>query len=272
MIRAPAGDDWRLECDHLSIRRGGRLAVQDVSLTLRRGECISLIGPNGSGKTSLLLAMLGLIHPAAGSVRLDGHVLHRLPARARGLFAAYVPQTTERLPGFSVFDVVAAGRYPHAAPLRPLSAADERVVGDVIRECGLSQIIERPIHAVSGGERQKTLLAAALAQDAQALMLDEPDTALDPAYQIELVRLLARWRARGRAMVLISHDLQFPTALGGRVIAMRDGQIVADGPAATVLTAEVLSGVYGARFVALQTPTGKLVPTPWLGDGAEGDS
>ena len=238
------------------------MVLRDIELTIHAGECLSLIGPNGSGKTTLLLAMLGLLAPAAGSARLDGTPMHRLSARRRGLFAAYVPQAVERLAGFCVRDVVAGGRYPHLAPLRPLSEADQRAVEHALAQTGLSELADRPVDAISGGERQKALIAAALAQDAEMMFLDEPTTALDPAVQVELGGLLRRWHAAGRGLVVVSHDLHLPLALGGRVVALRGGRVVADGPAAEVLQPAQLAAVYEAEFELARTAGGQEFAVP----------
>lgn len=257
---------WRLTCECLSVARGGRGVLHEIEIELGSGECVSLIGPNGSGKTTLMLALLGLLPPASGSVRVNGRAVGDLPARVRGRFASYVPQTVERIPAFSLSEVVAAGRYPHVSPLRPLSPADRRHVDGALAMCGLTELAQRPVNAVSGGERQKALIAAAIAQDAQVMFLDEPSTALDPGVQIELVHLLLRWHERGRTLVLISHDLQLPAALGGRVVALREGRIVADGPADEVLDPDRLREVYGASFEMAETADGRRVVLPaWWG-------
>jgi ABC-type cobalamin/Fe3+-siderophores transport system ATPase subunit len=206
-----------------------------------------------------------LLPPTSGSVRINGRAMTRLPARVRGRFASYVPQTVESIPGFSLYEVVAAGRYPHVSPLQPLAPSDLAHVDRALEICGLTALADRPINAVSGGERQKALIAAAVAQDAQVMFLDEPNTALDPAYQIELVDLLRAWHQRGRALILISHDLQLPAALSGRVLALRAGRIVADGSAPEVLTPSRLTDVYGARFQYAETTAGRrmVVPDWW---------
>jgi iron complex transport system ATP-binding protein len=231
--------------------------VQDVSLALGGDECVSLVGPNGSGKTTLLLALLGLLPAGGGTIRLNGRDLRDIPPRERGRFAAYVPQVLERTPAFRVYDVVAGGRFPHVGPLGPLSAADRAVIQKALDCCGLAELTERPFNAISGGERQKTLIAAAIAQDPQVMFLDEPNTALDPAYQRELVGILRDWHAHGRGLLLISHDLQLPAALRGRVIAMKQGHIAADGPATEVLAPEVLNGIYGAEFTVVTGADGQ---------------
>jgi iron complex transport system ATP-binding protein len=259
---------WTLACEDLSVARGGRTVLSGLNLELHDGECLLLIGPNGSGKTSLLLAMLGLLPPAAGSVRVNGRDLSDLGTRQRGRFASYVPQTVERIPGFSVREVVAAGRFPHVSPLQPLSEADTVHVDQALLACGLTDLAERRIDAVSGGERQKALIAAAIAQDAQAMFLDEPNTALDPAYQVELAGLLRSWRERGRTLVVVSHDLQLPAALGGRVIALREGQVVADGAVDEVLAPPRLSEVYDAAFEFAETADGRRIVTPRWWSGA----
>jgi len=259
---ADAASSWRLQCRGLSVRRGKRVVVHDVNLSIEGGQLVSLIGPNGSGKTTLMLALLGLLPPEAGSVRLDGAEMHRLAARSRGRFAAYVPQFVERVPAFNIYDVVAGGRYPHVSPLRPLSSVDRHAVEQALAQCGLTELSHRPINAVSGGERQKALIAAAIAQDAHVMFLDEPNTALDPAYQVELVGLLRLWHAGGRGVVLISHDLQLPAALGGRVVALRAGHVVADGPAEQALKPEKLAAIYDATFETAATTDGRQIVLP----------
>jgi len=253
---------WQLACEHLRVARGGRVVLHEIDIEFRDGQCVALIGPNGSGKTTLMLALLGLLPPAAGHVRINGREVCDLPARVRGRFASYVPQTVERIPAFSVYEVVAAGRFPHVSPLRPLSQADQRHVDRALETCGLTSLAQRHVDAISGGERQKTLIAAAIAQDAQVMFLDEPNTALDPAYQVDLLRMLRGWHARGRGLVLISHDLQLPAALGGRVVALREGQVVADGHAEQVLTPERLAEVYDASFEVATTAEGRRIILP----------
>lgn len=255
---------WRIECAGLRAARGGREVLRGIDLQIASGECISLIGPNGAGKTTLLLTLLGLLPPSAGSVTVNGRAMHSLPAGVRGRFATFMPQSLERLPAFRVFDVVAGGRFPHVTAMRPLSQHDVQIVRDALRRCGIEGLSDRSVTQLSGGERQKTLLAAAIAQQASLFCLDEPDTALDPAYQAELVRLLRSLRNEGRAIVMISHDLQLPSALGGRVVALRDGRLAADGPAQEVLTPDHLAPIFDAAFIAAATADGRRVALPRL--------
>lgn len=254
-----------ISCHNLCVTRGGRQVLHDVSLEIEAAQTVSFIGPNGAGKTTLLLALLGILPPARGDVQIEGHDATRLSSRARGRFASYVPQTLERIPAFSVFDVVASGRFPHTHPLTPLSADDRRAIDTALEQCGLTDLAQRQVNELSGGERQKTLIAAAIAQDARVMFLDEPNTALDPAYQVELVRLLRAWRERGRSIVLVSHDLHLPASLGGRVVALRGGRVIADDTAAIVLTPRRLEEIYDAKFEVARTDDGErfVVPVWW---------
>lgn len=253
---------WSLACENVALLRGRREVLRDVSLAIRCDECLTLIGPNGAGKTSLLLALLGILAPSRGRITLAGRDLRGLDARRRGRLLAYVPQSLDQLPGFTVYDVVAAGRFPHVAALRPLSDEDHAAVRGALERCGLASLAGRPIRALSGGERQKALVAAALAQDARMMLLDEPTTSLDPAVQVELLALLREWRAGGRGLVVVSHDLQLPAALGGRVVAIRDGRLVGDGPAGEVLAVGSLRALFDTEFDELVSPSGRTALLP----------
>ncbi|MFN0137906.1 MAG: ABC transporter ATP-binding protein [Phycisphaerae bacterium] len=254
--------NWTLDARDVVVRRGERDALRGVSLTIRPGECVSIIGPNGAGKTTLILTLLGLMRPNSGSVTLANRRLHTLSARERGRFAAYVPQGLDRTPAFSVRDVVEGGRFPHLHALHPFSDADRAAVDEAISACGLVELAGRPVTEISAGERQKTLLAAAMAQQAQVVFLDEPSTALDPAYQIDLVTLLRSWQQSGRTVVIVSHDLQLPAALGGRVVALRDGSVVADGSVGEILQPDRLTDIFSATFQLARTADGRefLIP------------
>lgn len=255
-------DSWQLECRNLMIQRGGRIVLRAIDLTIHSGDCLCVIGPNGSGKTSLLLALLGLLRPASGTIRIAGRPLHSLSARMRGRLIAYVPQTISAMNDFTVYDVVAAGRFPYVSPLRPLAHEDESRVRYAMTLCEIADLAHRPLASISGGERQKTLLAAAIAQDTPLLLLDEPTNSLDPAYQIALARLIQQWHRDGRTVVTVSHDLQLAAALGGRTVALRGGTVAVDGTAEEVLVPDRLIEIYGAAFTTALLPDGRRTICP----------
>jgi iron complex transport system ATP-binding protein len=255
---------WRFRCESAAIDRGERRVLSDVSFEFGPGECTCLIGPNGAGKTSLILAMLGQLRPTAGRLTLNDQPVHAIAPKARARWASFVPNTLESMPGFTVFDVVAAGRYPHLKTLAPLTDADQRHIDEAVERCRLSDLLNRPVTDISSGELQKTLIASAIAQQADVMFLDEPTTALDPAYQIELAAILRDWRRDHGGVVMSCHELSLPVALESRIIALRDGRVAADGPAETILRADVLGDIYGADFDELTSSAGRTVALPRL--------
>lgn len=250
------------------MRRGRREILAGLDLAIQSHECLALIGPNGSGKTTLLRALLGLLRADGGQVLVDQVPIDNLSARQRGAYAAYVPQAVEHIPPLTVYDVVAGGRYCHAPALRPLGQRDRAAIESAIARCGLSNLADRILGTLSGGERQKVMLAAAIAQDARMLFLDEPSTALDPAYQIELARLIREWHEEGRGVVLVSHELQLPAAVASRVVALRGGSVVADGTPEEVLEPARLTAVFGTQFEVVQRAGGATTVLPAWGGRA----
>lgn len=231
--------------------------LRDVSFDMLHGEIVSIVGPNGSGKTTLLQTVLALLRPTAGAIQIGGHSVFAMSTRDRARLMAYVPQRLEQSPAFSVRDVVATGRFALDDP-----AKDESAIAAALETCGITPLAEQRFDRLSGGERQKVLIAAAIAQAPLLLCLDEPNTALDPAYQIELVRILRRCHADGRALLVVSHDLNLPAVLGGRVVALRDGRVIADAAASDVLRADRLRLIYDAEFDVVDAPGGGRLVTP----------
>ncbi|MFQ6048945.1 MAG: ABC transporter ATP-binding protein [Phycisphaerae bacterium] len=218
-----------LQAENIAVERDGRRVLDQVCLELQAGQCLAVVGPNGAGKTTLMQALLGLLPLAAGTVRLDGQPLERLSRRQIARRIAYVPQGYEGYMGFRVRDVVETGRYAHRGALGRYEPDDQQAVERAIGACDLVGLEDRTVDSLSGGERQKVWLAAALAQESPALFLDEPTSALDPKHQVELIRLMQRQVASGKTLLVICHDLNLPTVLGCRVLAMRAGRKVFEG-------------------------------------------
>lgn len=254
--------DTTLACEHLTVQRGRRTVLRDVSLSCVHDECVTLIGPNGAGKTSLLLTLLGLLTPREGQVRWNDQPLSDYSHVQRSELAAYVPQQRGSLPELPIYDVVAAGRFTRHAAFAPYTREDRAAVEHALEATGLVELASRPINAVSGGEAQKAFIAAAMAQDARFLCLDEPTTALDPAFEHELLLVFREWHARGRGLILVSHDLYLPAALGGRVVAVHDGEIAADGAADEILVPDQLRAIYGVNFEVATTVSGQRTFVP----------
>ena len=246
----------RITAENLTVWRGRREVVRGVSLTVDPGEAVAIVGPNGGGKTTLLQALLGLLPHASGCARLDGDDVTRLPRREIARRAAFLPQQVEGFAGFCVADVVRAARYAHRRPFEPLCATDEDAVRSAMDACAITDLSDRPMHALSGGERQKVWLAAAVAQDAPALLLDEPTTALDPRHQADLIRMLRRLRDEGKTILIVTHDLDAAVALDCRVVALRDGRKVFDAPVSSFLDEGALRDVFDCGFELLSSSDG----------------
>lgn len=238
-----------IEAKRLSVWRLGRQVLRGVSLRIEDADCVSIIGPNGAGKSTLMSALAGLIPANDGCVHVDGIEIGRLPRRQVARCIAYVPQMHEGYLGFRVRDVVEAGRYAHLEPLEALKEKDRAAVAMAVDACRIGDLLERRVETLSGGERQKAWIAAALAQQAPALFLDEPTNALDPAHQVELIRIMRDHHGAGRTLLVISHDLNLPLVLGGRVIALRQGSVFFDQPVEALQDTERLRQLYGAQFV-----------------------
>lgn len=226
-------------------RRGPR-ALEAVSLHVPRGPIVGLLGPNGSGKTTLIRILAGLLTPQTGEVRLDDQPMGGLTRLAIARRIALVPQETHSTFDVSVLDMVLMGRYPHLNALALESADDVAIAREALAETGTAAFETRRFSQLSGGERQRVVIASALAQAAEVLLLDEPTASLDLRYQLEIVALLRRLnRERHTTVLLSTHDLNFAAALCDRVVLLKDGRVVADGPTESTLTPETIAVTYG---------------------------
>lgn len=234
----------------LTWETGGRRVVGPVDLDVAPGRCLVLVGPNGAGKTSLLRLLTGLLAPSAGHVAWQGTPYRRLSRRQLARHLAYVPQIRPARVPLSVEEVVLLGRHPHLGRLqiapRP---ADYAAVHAALERVGIAELAPRPVDELSGGERQSVYIAAALAQEAELLVLDEPTTHLDPRHQGEVASLLARLARDGaRTVVAATHDLTFAALVADRLVTLAGGRVTADGSPREILRPEVLEELFGSRF------------------------
>ena len=236
-----------------------------VSLQVHRGRCWAVVGPNGAGKSTLLRVMAGLHRPHAGAVELDGRPLPELSLRARAQRAAFVPQHPPHDLDLRVLDVVLMGRFPHRALGMFESAEDFRVAQRAMEVTETSPFADRHMRTLSGGEAQRVHIAAALAQEPQLLLLDEPTTSLDLHHQLRIFRILRdRALADGLGVVVVTHDVNLAGLFCSDVLLLDDGKVCAAGPPEFVLDAARLEPVYGVKLsrVALPDRPGRqwLVP------------
>ncbi|HEY2526896.1 MAG TPA: ATP-binding cassette domain-containing protein [Xanthobacteraceae bacterium] len=232
-----------VELDHATIRIGGRKILLDTSFTIKRGEFIGVLGPNGSGKTTLMRAILGLLRPSAGSIRVFG----RTPQRGDSAIG-YVPQVRTVLPDLRVrgFDFIASSIRGERWGVPTLGRVDRAMIDETLAAVGARDLAERPLSDMSGGERQRLLLAQALLGEPGLLLLDEPLISLDQRYQESIIKLVGRFAHDRNITVLFSaHELNQLIGALDRVLYLGNGR-AALGTVAEVVTAPVLSQLYGA--------------------------
>jgi len=232
-----------LALDGVTVRYGAITALEGVDLELAAGRVCGLVGVNGSGKSTLLKACVGLVRPTTGSVLVGGES----PARARRRGAlGYVPQSEDvdwRFP-VSVRDVVAMGRYSHLGITRRLRAADRAAVDVALERVGLTELSDRQIGRLSGGQRKRAFVARVIAQDAGILLLDEPFAGVDKRSEAMISRLLRDLAAEGRTVLVSTHDLAAIPSLADEAVLLM-GRVLAHGTPAEVLTPENLSRAFG---------------------------
>jgi iron complex transport system ATP-binding protein len=247
----------KLEVEGLTFTHDhSRYQLRDVSLTVGSGQVCCLLGPNGTGKTTLLRCLLGLLTPEAGTVLLDGEPIRDLSARALARLVAYVPQSMSTPFPFTTLDIAVMGRTPHLSVTSSPSRADRRLAARALEQVGIGHLADRSFTSLSGGERQLALFARALTQEAELLILDEPTAALDYGNEVRVLHLIRDLGRSGRTIVMSTHQPDHPLRYGDQAVLLDGGRVVADGPPADVVTGDLLSEVYQVRVYVL--PTGLL--------------
>ena len=232
---------------------GAPLVLDGVSTTIASGALTGILGPNGSGKTTLLRLMAGALEPDAGSVRIDGREVSSIPRGELARQLAVVPQETQLAFDYTAIEIALMGRYPHLGPFEVEGPRDLAIAHDALAATGMAGLADRAFRTLSGGEKQRVVIASALAQlesddgvpGNALLLLDEPTASLDLRYQLEVVALLRRLHAdRGITIVLTTHDLRFAEVVCDDVVLLRRGRVLAQGAPALALTADRISELY----------------------------
>jgi iron complex transport system ATP-binding protein len=240
-----------IDVDCVTVTLGKTLALRDASFGVARGEWVALIGPNGAGKTTALRAICGLCG-YDGSIRIDGREARELDRRKLARLAAFVPQLPERPPELTVAEYVLLGRTPHLGYFAAEGAGDRAAAARALRRLELTSVADRLLTTLSGGELQRAVLARAVAQEAEILLLDEPTSALDLGRQQQALELVDALRADGLTILSTMHDLTLAGQHADRLVLLDRGSVVADGRPADVLSEERIAALYGARVRLLE--------------------
>jgi len=234
-----------LEVENLSVRYGETQVVCGASFAVQSGEWLMITGPNGAGKSTMLSALMQAV-PYTGEVRLDGENLQTMKPRRRALKMGLLAQRYAAGYAFTVEEIVRLGRYAYHDALSGFDEADEAAVTQALKETGTYELRRHPVSQISGGELQRAFLAQLFAQNPKLLLLDEPSSHLDLAYQKQVLSLISGWlKQDGRAVISVMHDLAVARRFGTRVMMLNHGHIEADNAPEKALSPALLSRVYG---------------------------
>jgi iron complex transport system ATP-binding protein len=250
-----------LSFENVTAGYGDEPVITNVSFSIDDGEVVSLLGPNGVGKTTLLKTAVGLHTPDSGTVKVDGAPVANLSRNDLAKRVGYVPQKEENSMPSTVFETLLMGRKPYMG-VRP-SDEDRDIVSTVLEELGLAELAMRDVRSLSGGQFQKVTVARAFVQQPETLVLDEPTSDLDIRYEQEVLSAIREWAREGHAVLQAMHDLSVALRFSDRFVFLSDDGIHAIG-GPEVVTAEVIESVYGVPVEIVETGDGKFV-TPTQG-------
>ena len=239
---------YYISAERLTVGYDGKPLIANINIGVRRGEILTLIGPNGSGKSTILKSMIKELRLIAGTVVLDGKDMAALREREIAKKLAIV--MTERIKGelLTCWDVAATGRYPYTGRLGILSKEDRAIVDAAIETVHASDFADRPFDAISDGQRQRILLARAIAQQPEIIVLDEPTSFLDVRHKLELLDILKTMvRERNVAVIVSLHELDLAEKVSDRVVCVADGRIDRCGTPEEIFRGDYISALYGIR-------------------------
>jgi iron complex transport system ATP-binding protein len=244
-----------LNGQHLTLSYEQSTIIHDLSLDIPEGKITVLVGPNGCGKSTLLRGISRLLKPRQGQVVLDNHDIWKMPTKDLARRLGILPQGPVAPEGLTVHELVAQGRYPHQSWFQQWSVEDERMTAEALLITGLTDLADRPVDTLSGGQRQRAWIAMTLAQDSEIILLDEPTTFLDLAYQIEVLDLLHELNVeRGKTIVMVLHDLNQACRYADYLVAVQGGRIAAQGRPQDVIQVDTIQKVFGIECHIIPDP------------------
>lgn len=248
-----------LSVENLSFSYTRRPVLQDVSFAAEKGELLSILGPNGVGKSTLFRCILGSLEGYSGRICVDGRDIRTLPHRERARRMAYIPQIHRPTFGYTVLDTVLMSTTRQLSPLQQPGREQVYMARSALERVGVSHLAERNFAHLSGGEQQLVLIARALAQQSDILIMDEPTSALDYGNQFRVLQQVRALSREGYTVLLSTHNPQHALTFAHRVLALQDGSVAALGPSGDVLTPDLLRRLYGVDTALADTPGGPVI-------------
>ncbi len=234
-----------INIDHIDVAYSDKVVIEDLSIEIPMGKVTTIIGPNGCGKSTLLKTIGRILQQKRGAVYLEGKDIHAMSTRELATRMAILPQSPIAPDGLTVEELISYGRFPYQKGLGRLKEEDRNIINWAIQATNLEEIRHQEVRNLSGGQRQRVWIAMALAQQTDIILLDEPTTYLDMAYQLEILELLDDLnKQHGCTIVMVLHDLNLAAKFADCIIAMKDGKIIDAGTPGAIMTREVLSKVY----------------------------
>ncbi|CAM6733283.1 MULTISPECIES: iron-enterobactin ABC transporter ATP-binding protein [Enterobacter] len=245
----------RLRGEKLTLGYGKKIVARDLSVTIPDGHFTAIIGPNGCGKSTLLRTLSRLMTPVEGSVLLDGEQIQRFASKEVARRIGLLAQNATTPGDITVQELVARGRYPHQPLFTRWRKEDDEAVNRAMQATGMTDLAQQSVDTLSGGQRQRAWIAMVLAQETSIMLLDEPTTWLDISHQIDLLELLSDLnRTQGYTLAAVLHDLNQACRYATHLIALRDGEIVAQGAPKEIVTPELIARIYGMRCMIIDDP------------------
>lgn len=244
-----------IEVQNLTFSYGKQPALREVSFSVQKGTLTAVLGANGAGKSTLFRCLLGLLTPQAGEIRLSGRPLSAYSRREAAGKLAYIPQSSEPIFNYTVLDTVLMGTTGTMNVLQRPGRRQQEAAMQALQRLGIEALAQRGIGTISGGERQLALIARALVQNAEILIMDEPTANLDFGNQQRVLAQIRALTACGYTVLLSTHNPEHALHYAHRVLALQDGHIAADGPTETALTPQLLQTLYGIQAILAEVPT-----------------
>jgi len=257
----------RLWTENITIKYDNRVISRNLSVQIPDGSFTVIVGPNGCGKSTLLRTLSNLLKPSEGQILLDGKAITAYKSKEVARKLGLLPQSSTAPDGITVANLIAHGRYPYQSLIRQWTDEDEAAVMSAMELTNTSDLSHRYVDELSGGQRQRVWVAMVLAQQTPILLLDEPTTYLDIAHQIELLELFKDLNQQGNTLVAVLHDLNHAARYADNIIAMKDGQVIAQGDPREIITAKLVEEVFGLKCIIIDDPIANTPLVVPLGKG-----